>query len=59
MAFEPGNPRPRTQQAAVARPPILESTFSPGSRSGRVQAQSRLRTQQFDQSIVQLIPPQN
>ncbi|GFO02658.1 hypothetical protein PoB_002916300 [Plakobranchus ocellatus] len=49
VAFKLESLRQRTRQAPVHIPLILESTFDPGTRSGRVQAQSRLRTQsRFD-----------
>ncbi|GFO40340.1 hypothetical protein PoB_006684500 [Plakobranchus ocellatus] len=48
-AFEPESRRLRTRQATGQVPPILESTFDPGIRGSRVQAQSRQRTQaQFE-----------
>ncbi|GFO20995.1 hypothetical protein PoB_004750000 [Plakobranchus ocellatus] len=47
VAFEPGSLRPRTRQATVPAPPVLESTFAPvpvAVESRLVQAQPRLRT---------------
>ncbi|GFO40294.1 hypothetical protein PoB_006679900 [Plakobranchus ocellatus] len=31
-AFKPGSPRPRTRQATVHAPHVLESTFNPATR---------------------------
>ncbi|GFO14374.1 hypothetical protein PoB_004087900 [Plakobranchus ocellatus] len=45
VVFEPRSLRPRTRQVTVHAPPVLVSTFDPSTRGGRVQAQSRLRSQ--------------
>ncbi|GFO32496.1 hypothetical protein PoB_005900100 [Plakobranchus ocellatus] len=38
VTCEPGSPRPRMRQATLHAPPVLEFTFDPSTRGGRVQA---------------------